>query len=159
MASEGGGVEFATMEKDRRDPLTKELLDRLTPFVEAWTAEHGESVYALCEKAGLNRRWYDDVVRDKKTASPTIGKLHALMDALGITIYDLLDRPRPTLDVELLQEFIEEALKYKGALSPQEVARVVARAYARHPSTGMTPQELNRYLDLIEPEDVRGVSH
>lgn len=138
-----------------RDPLTELVLERLREIV-AQREARGESVYSLCQRAGLNRKWYDDLTA-ARVQSPTLGKLHAFLTAAGMTIYDLLDRPVP-LNVELLQQFIEEALKYRGALSSAEVARVVARAYARHPQTGMTAEELGRHLDLLEPGDVPGVS-
>lgn len=85
------------------------------------------------------------------STSPTVGKLYAFMDAMGVTIYDILDAPRPSMNSDILQEFIREALEYQGALSPDELASVVARAYLRHPGTGMTSQELARLLDLLEP--------
>ncbi len=146
------------MEKSHaRDPLTIEILARIQQIIES-RPEGSETVYKLCINAGLNRRWYDDTIKRPRTNSPTITTIYKFMQAADITIYDIFSITIPVSDAKNLQDFVLEALKYQGELSPDEVARAVSRSYIRRHETNMTASELARQLDLLEPAAVREVS-
>jgi len=71
-----------------RDPFTQAVIEALEHQFEARAALTGESHYQILTRAGLNRKWFDDLKKPEKSAR--LDSVYKIATFLRLSVVDLL---------------------------------------------------------------------
>ncbi|RIK91747.1 MAG: hypothetical protein DCC73_14895 [Proteobacteria bacterium] len=101
-----------------------------------------------------------DLVRDlrRRKTLPRIDIMQRLAAALHCTVEYLMGETTiidhddsdilSASDIEILEQFVMEALKYRGELPPEVVAELAVGAFRDHHKEGYQPDDLRKVLSL-----------
>lgn len=65
--------------------ISDDLLDQLATLIES-ACERGDNVSAIAERAGVNREFVSSLRNRTYRSSPTIDRMKAVCDAIGVKI-------------------------------------------------------------------------